>query len=69
MPLLSGNNKLLKPNELDKPQPLNKQDKLQLPNKRSNNKYKIKLFRAEGIIEMQVEDGTDQMGNSLQKKK
>ncbi len=39
MPLLSGNNKLLKPNELDKPQPLSRQDKLQLPNKRSNNKH------------------------------
>ena len=66
MPLLSENNKL---NKLDKPQPLNRQDKLQLPNKRSNNKHKIKLFRAVDIIEMQVEDGTDQMGNSLQKKK
>ena len=39
MPLLSGNNKLLKPNELDKPQPLSRQDKLQLPNKRNNNKH------------------------------
>ena len=38
MPFLSKNNKLLKLNELDKPQPLNRQDKLQLPNKRSNNK-------------------------------
>ena len=69
MLLLSENNKL---NKLDKPQLLNRQDKL--PNKRSNNKHsnnkhKIKLFRAVDIIEMQVEDGTDQMGNSLQKKK
>ena len=68
MPLLSGNNKLLKPNVLDKPQPLSRKDK-PLPNKRSNNKHKIKLFRVVDIIEMQEEDGTDQMGNSLQKKK
>ena len=66
MPLLLEHNKL---NKLDKPQLLNRQDKLQLPNKRSNNKHKIKLFRAVDIIEMQVEDGTDQMVNSLQKKK
>ena len=38
MPLLSGNNKLLKPNVLDKPQPLSRKDK-PLPNKRSNNKH------------------------------
>jgi hypothetical protein len=39
MPLTSEHNKLLKLNELDKPQLLNRQDKPQLPNKRSNNKH------------------------------
>lgn len=46
MPLLSENNKL---NKLDKPQLLNRQDKLQLPNKRSNNKHLSHNLNKEAI--------------------
>ena len=49
MPLLSENNKL---NKLDKPQPLNRQDKLQLPNKRSNKDLSHNLNK--GAIEIVV---------------
>ena len=54
MPLLSGNNKLLKLNELDKPQLLSRQDKPRLPNKRSNNKHLSHNPQQGGAIEIVV---------------
>ena len=60
MTLTSGHNKLLKLNELDRPQPLNNPDKLQLPNKRSNNKH-LSHNLNKGAIEIVVKHALQEL--------